>query len=160
MSELGGLGSDPADRLGANSKTLYSVCDGIDDANWRALFKPIEEKYRVWIAYGKRRLENKPDGKSAEVETLLFETSQLNEQQYDYFKATLYQRFGIASGDYEHAHDYDEWMRIAEPAYEACRALSRQRRNRLYRARVYGHADRAQSGNGERTRRPRGVLRP
>lgn len=117
------LGSDPADRLGADSKTLYSVCDGIDEGNWRALFRPIEEKYRVWICYGKRRLQNRPDGKSAEVETLLFETSQLNAQQYDYFKATFYQRFGIASGDYEQAGDYDEWMRIAEPAYEACRAL-------------------------------------
>ena len=132
------LGSDPSERLGSGgAELLYSVCDGVDEGGWRERFRPIEEKYQIWILYGKRTLENRPDGKSAEAEVLLFECSEMDPRRYNYFKATLYQRFGIASGDYEDSPDFDRWMRIAEPAYEAARALLGREKPTVFIAHEY-----------------------
>ncbi|MBT3270076.1 hypothetical protein HN371_23215 [Candidatus Poribacteria bacterium] len=119
------LGTSPEERLGAaGSRILYSVCDGIDEGGWRRVFRPVEEAYQVWLTYGTRPFRDMATGATMDAEVLLVETSTLNAARYDYQKATYYQRFGIASGDYEHEPDYDLWMRIAEPAYGAVMAMT------------------------------------
>jgi hypothetical protein len=126
------LGTPPAERLGAGSEILYSVCDGIDAAGWRSVFRPIEEAYQVWFTYGLRPFRDMATGETMEAELLLVETSALNAARYAYQKATYYQRFGIASGDYEDHPDFDQWMRIAEPAYEGVMALTQAHDRPVY----------------------------
>jgi glycosyltransferase involved in cell wall biosynthesis len=117
------LGLPLGARLGDGGRVLYSLCDGVDEDNWRNVFRPVEEKYHVWITYGTRRFEHAETGDAADVEVLLIEASETHALRLNYFKATMYQRFGIAAGDYEAYADFEHWMRVAEPAYEATMAL-------------------------------------
>jgi glycosyltransferase involved in cell wall biosynthesis len=119
------LGTPIAARLGNGGRVLYSICDGIDEDGYRALFRPIEEKFQVWITYGTRRFGNHATDITNEVDVLLIEAAEMDPRRLVYWKATLYQRFGIASGSYEQYSDYEHWTRIAEPAYEAAMALIR-----------------------------------
>lgn len=119
------LGTSPSERLGTGGRVLYSVCDGIDTGRWRDVFRPIEERHKVWITYGTRRFEDREAGTSNDVDVLLIEASSIDPGRLTYFKATLYQRFGIASAQYEAYSDFEHWMRISEPAYEAAIAFLR-----------------------------------
>lgn len=117
------LGTPISSRLGERGRVLYSICDGVDEGNYRALFRPIEEKFQVWITYGTRPFNNHATGVRNDAEVLLVEASQTDPRRLAYWKATLYQRFGIPSNRYEHIPDYEQWTRLAEPSYEAVMAL-------------------------------------
>lgn len=124
------LGSSPDTRLGVGGRVLYSLCDGIDeDSKWRSLFRSIEDKYQVWITYGVRRFADQATGVSEDIEVLLVETSGMDRGRLNYFKSGVFQRFGIASGNYESYGDYELWLSVAEPAYEAVMALVRAKEN-------------------------------
>lgn len=126
------LGTPPDERLGVGSRILYSVCDGIDEGGWRGVFRRVEEEYQVWFTYGVRPFRDMATGETMEAELLLVETSGLNAARYDYQKATYYQRFGIASGDYEDHPDFEQWMRLAEPAYDGVMALTQGENRPVY----------------------------
>ena len=49
----------------------------------------------------------------------------VNEDRLNVFKHRLWETFGIDSGQYENAWDYEEYTRLAEPAYYALLALMR-----------------------------------
>jgi len=112
------------ERLGKDGEVLYSSFDGIDKGNYAKIFKPIEEKYYTWLVYGKRRFFDRASGLETFPEVILIEPSNVNENRANYFKASLYHRFGIQSHLYENEWEYEQYVRIAEPGYEALRALT------------------------------------
>ena len=118
------LGTPLAERLGSDSELLYCVCDGVDRGNWRRVFRPIEDFYHVWITYGLRRFRDRATGRTAEAELLLIEATEMDPARLNYIKATIYQRFGIPSGNYEMYSDYIHWLKIGDPAYDAVMALT------------------------------------
>ena len=62
-------------------------------------------------------------GHASAVEVLLVDVSQVNRELENRFKFDLYQRFGLQSDRYESTWDYLQYLRLAEPAYEALQAL-------------------------------------
>ncbi len=110
-------------RLGATGKVLYSSVDGIVGGPYAQAFRKIEQQFGVGVIYGKRRFIADRDGVDAEAEVLLFDVHTVNRDLLNRFKARLWEHFGIDSLRYEFIWDFEEYMRIAEPAIAALRAM-------------------------------------
>ncbi|MCD6508685.1 hypothetical protein J7M22_18960 [Candidatus Poribacteria bacterium] len=113
---------DPKDPLG-DGEVLYSSLGGIDKGGYKSMFKPIEEKYHVWIVYGKRDFIDRISDVKNEVEVILVDTSSIHIDRENFFKANLYRRFGLQSDRYEHSDEFELYLRMAEPAYDAVKTL-------------------------------------
>jgi glycosyltransferase involved in cell wall biosynthesis len=113
---------DAKDPLG-DGEVLYSSLEGTDKGGYKPLFKPIEEKYHVWIIYGKRSFMDKARDVKNEVEVILVDTSSIHQDRENFFKAGLYRRFGLQSDRYEGGDEFELYMRMAEPAYDAVKVL-------------------------------------
>ncbi len=111
-------------RLGVGGKVIYSSVDGVFGGPYAQAFRRIEQQFGVGVIYGKRKYTPDRSGVEAEAEVLLFDIHSFNRDQLNRFKAKLWERFGIDSMRYENIWDYDEYMRIAEPAITALRALN------------------------------------
>lgn len=114
---------DPEQRLGAHGEVLYSSIDNIDRANLGGKFRPVEWAFNVAIVYGKRKYVNDGEGRTGEAEVLLIDVFRANPDRLNVFKFRLWNTFGIDSGKYERSWDYEEYTRLAEPAYYALLAL-------------------------------------
>lgn len=111
-------------RLGKGGKVLYSSLDGLDKVEFSDEFKKIEEKYNIALVYGKRPFRT--NGQRDETifhEVLLVESSHINQDEEDRFKRELFDRFGIESDRYEDVWEYEQYLRIAEPGYDALEVL-------------------------------------
>ena len=115
--------ADPATRLGEHGKVLYSSIDDIDECGLGAKFRPVEWAFDVKIIYGKRTYAPPGEGRTGEAEVLLIDVFRVNPDRLNIFKLRLWERFGLDSSKYEKAWDYEEYTRIAEPAFYALRAL-------------------------------------
>lgn len=113
------------ERLGPEGQVLYSSLDGIDDAGIGFRLRPIEWAFDVAIVYGRRRFKTAGDGRVGEAELLLLDVHRSSRLRLDQFKARLWERFGIDSRRYEHDWGYEEYVRLAEPAFHAALALLR-----------------------------------
>ncbi|MFO0873229.1 MAG: hypothetical protein U0575_04575 [Phycisphaerales bacterium] len=117
------------ERLGPDAQVLYSGLDGIDRANIGVRLKPIEWAFNVAIVYGRRRFHmatpGDEDGRSGDAEVLLIDVANISRSRIDKFKARLFERFGLDSLRYEHDWGYEEYVRLAEPAFHAALALIR-----------------------------------
>jgi len=120
------ISTDPEDRLGAHGEVLYSSIDGIDRAGLGGKFRPVEWAFNVAIVYGKRRYTTPGDARQGEAEVLLFDVFRANPDRLNVFKLRLWETFGIDSSKYEGSWDYEEYTRLAEPAYYALSALLEQ----------------------------------
>ncbi len=117
-------GDRPApERLGPGGKVLYSSLDGVDEDAWAGKFARIERSYDVRVLYGTRRLTNGQQEDPAEVEVLLVDVFRCNQNRLNLFKAQLYQRFAVPSDRFEHIWEFEEYIRLAEPAWEAAVAI-------------------------------------
>ena len=114
---------DPAKRLGDDGKILYSSVDNIDELNLAGRLRPIEWAFDVAIIYGKRQFEVAGDSRSGEADVLLIDVFRTNQDRLSLFKLRLSETFGIDSTRYEDAWDYEEYVRLAEPAFYALMAL-------------------------------------
>lgn len=114
---------DPEARLGDNGKVLYSSIDQIDRVGLAGQFKPVEWAFNVAIVYGKRMYDHFVDGTTGEAEVLLIDVFRPNHDRLNQFKFRMWERFRIDSGKYDSAWDYEEYVRLAEPATYALRAL-------------------------------------
>ena len=114
---------DPEARLGEHGEVLYSSIDGIDRAGLAGKFRPVEWAFNVAIVYGKRRYTTPGDGRPGEAEVLLFDVFRANPDRLNVFKLRLWETFGIDSSIYEKSWDYEEYTRLAEPAYYTLQAL-------------------------------------
>ncbi len=110
-------------RLGEGGEVLYSSIDGIRKTPYAAALQAIEEAYQVAIVYGKRRFADGSTGIVTFPEVILIEASTINQERENLFKWHLYERFGIDSYRYQNDWGYEEYVRIAEPAYDALRSL-------------------------------------
>ena len=114
--------------LGPEGTLLHDSRNGVrSDAAGEALSK-VEARRGVRILYGRRRLRC-PDG-AVEPEVLLVDVESGAPKGLDRFKHQLYQAWGLASDRYEGEWEYELYVRLAEPAYEAVAALLGDRRGR------------------------------
>lgn len=117
-----------SEALGPEGILLHDSRNGVrSDAAGEALSK-VEARRGVRILYGRRRLRC-PDG-AVEPEVLLVDVESGAPNGLDRFKHQLYQAFGLASDRYEEEWEYELYVRLAEPAYEAVLALLGDRRGR------------------------------
>ncbi len=110
-------------RLGPEGEILYSRPDDIVPSPWRERFSAIENTYDVGIIYGKRNVQEPCSGRQVEVEVLLVDVFHANESRLNLFKAELYSKFAVPSHKFQDTWEYEQYVRLAEPAFEALRAI-------------------------------------
>ncbi len=111
------------DRLGADGEVLYSALDGIDTGDYGRLFHAVQSSYDVGIIYGKRTFQETYGQVPAEVEVLLIDVFHTNINRLNLFKAELFKKFHIPSQPFESIWEFEEYVRMAEPAFDAINAL-------------------------------------
>ncbi len=112
-----------AERFGPDGEVLYSSIDGIDTADWADKFRPVEQAYEVGIVYGTRRINDGDSTVPAEVEVLLVDVFRCNPDRLNRFKSELFRRFSVPSDEFEHIWEFEQYVRLAEPAWEAMRVI-------------------------------------
>ncbi len=105
-----------------DGEIVYSSPSGMRGGEIGHALQPIEQKYRVPLVYGRRQVVNGA-GAAEAVEVLLVDVGQVNTVLENRFKFDLYQKFGLQSDRYESSWDYLQYVRLAEPAYEALLGL-------------------------------------
>lgn len=108
---------DPEARLGEQGEVLYSSIDQLDRVNLSGKLRPVEWAFNVAIVYGKRHFKSVTDGRHGEAEVLLIDVSRVNHDRLNVFKLRLWETFGLDSSRYENEWDFEEYLRLAEPAY-------------------------------------------
>ncbi len=111
------------ERLGKNGRILYSSLDEITPPEWREKFLPIERTYDVGIIYGLRKIFEPYSGREVEVEVLLVNVFHVNHTRLNLFKGELFKKFDVASQEFENVWEYEQYVRIAEPLFEAFKVL-------------------------------------
>ena len=112
-----------AERLGPGGQVIYSSLDDIDTGNWASKFKPIQQSYQVGIVYGRRTLTDGPTARDAEVEVLLLDVFHCNRDRLNLFKAGLFTKFSVPSDRFEGIWEFEQYVRLAEPACEALHVI-------------------------------------
>lgn len=110
-------------RLGPQGEVLYSSMDSLSRSPLAPRFSEIEQQFDVGIVYGRRKFVDKETGVVSTPEVLLLDVSRYDMNRLGAFKFALWERFGIDSGKYEHIWDYEQYLRIAQPAIAALHAL-------------------------------------
>ena len=118
-------------RLGEGGHVTYSSLDGVCPPQWREKFMPIEKTYDVGIIYGHRKVEDACTGKSVEAEVLVIDVFHANRDRLNLFKAELFKKFFIPSHDFEKIWEYEEYVRLAEPGFEALKAIGCNNGNQM-----------------------------
>lgn len=114
----------PLDRLGPFAQELwYSGPDHIDARGLGAVLRPIEWAFGVRIVYGTRRFGGPGSGPPTTAEVLLIDVTNPARERLAAFKWFLWEHFKVDSQKYENGWDYEEYCRLAEPAYHALSAL-------------------------------------
>lgn len=115
--------AEPEKRLGEHGQVLYSSIDQIDELGLGTRFRPVEWAFNVAIVYGTRDYDPPGQDRHGQAEVLLIDVFNVNRDRLNVFKLRLWETFGLDSARYEHAWDYEEYVRLAEPAFYALRAL-------------------------------------
>ncbi len=110
-------------RLGDGGKVIYSSLDEIQPGEYLEKFSPIEKTYDVGIIYGKRPVSDPCTGKSVEAEVLLVDVFHANKNRLNLFKGELYKKFAVPSQEFENVWEYEQYVRLAEPGFEALKAI-------------------------------------
>lgn len=117
-----GAVQNPLERIGDEAtRILYSGPDNIDTGGWGAVLKPIEWAFGTPIVYGLRRL--KDDSHDAEAEVLLFDVTAPEPSRLAALKFLLFENFALPAQRFESSWDFEEYCRLADPAYHALIAL-------------------------------------
>ncbi len=112
-----------SERLGPDGDVLYSSLDGLTKNQYAASLAKVERKYHVNIVYGRRTLLCPWSRLKTSVEIILIDIGRINQQHLNRFKGLLYDKFGICSDRYEQYWDFEQYVRLAQPALEAVQAL-------------------------------------
>jgi hypothetical protein len=116
--------SQPPDlRLGEGGKVYYSSVDGFEPPEWHKKFSAIERTYDVGIIYGTRMVHEPCTGETVEAEVLLIDVFSINQKRLSLFKGELWKKFAIPSDNFESAWEFEQYVRLAEPGYEALSAI-------------------------------------
>lgn len=119
FSTAGGVES----RLGPGGEVLYSSVDGRTSHQMAGAFREIQQRYHVGLVYGRRLIRDPLSGVEERPEVLLVDVSHAALEPVAILKSGFHRAFGIVSTRYEHIWDYEQWVRLAEPALAAIRAL-------------------------------------
>ncbi len=109
--------------LNALNTVMYHAAEGIYKTPYADELSKIEKTHHVELIYGQRRFENKDQQINTITDILLINVSNSNEDLTSQFKWQLYEHFGIDSTRYESEWEYEEYIRLAEPAYSALQTL-------------------------------------
>jgi hypothetical protein len=115
-----------AEPLGVDGTVLYDNWSGVWSESVGTALYDIERQRGVRLVYGRRRFLC-PDGTQVEPEVLLVDVEGSVPHGLDHFKFLLFQAFGLASDRYDGEWEYEQYMRLAEPAYDAVMSLLRDR---------------------------------
>ena len=110
-------------RLGEGGHVIYSSLDAVESPPWRKRFRPIEKTYDVGIIYGTRKIDEPCSGREVRAEVLLIDVFHSNKDRLNLFKAELFKKFAVPSDRFENIWDYEEYVRLAEPGFEALKAI-------------------------------------
>ena len=110
-------------RLGPLGEVLYSSLDSLYRSPLAERFREIEQTYDVGIVYGRRRYTDKETGITSTPEVLLIDCNRYDQNKLNAFKFELYDKFGIESSRYQDIWDFEQYMRLAQPAIAALHAL-------------------------------------
>ena len=110
-------------RLGEGGKIFYSSVDGLQPDEWRQKFSAIERTFDVGIIYGTRIVHEPCTGETVEVEVLLIDVFSINQKRLSLLKAEFWKKFAIPSDNFESAWEFEQYVRLAEPGYEALNAI-------------------------------------
>ena len=113
----------PGADLGGLDTILYRASEGITDTPHAKAISEIEQTYHVEIVYGQRRFADKDKAVTTLTDVILVNVSSSNEALAAQFKWQLYEHFQIESNRYENEWEFEEYVRLAEPAYAALRAI-------------------------------------
>ena len=116
----------PAEIKGGNS--LYQVRLSQGELHHRGdvvdiLMAFTQEAYDVNIVYGRRKFVDKESGITSVPEILLIDVSRFDKEKIGVFKFQLWKSFGIDSSKYENIWDFEQYVRLAQPALAALHAL-------------------------------------
>lgn len=110
------------DPLGPDGTVLYDNWNGTWEHDIGTHLYDIETRRGVRLVYGRRPFKC-ADGSIVEPEVLLVDVEGAAPSGLAQFKFALFQRFGLTSDRYESHWEFEQYMRLAEPAYEALQAL-------------------------------------
>jgi hypothetical protein len=110
-------------RLGAGGTVIYSSLDGINRTPLGQALADIEARYEVAIVFGRRTFTDARSGVSSSPEALLIDVSRYDAARIGEFKFRAWERFGLDSSRYDRNWDFEQWMRLGEPAIDALRAI-------------------------------------
>ena len=110
-------------RLGPMGEVLYSSLDSLYRSPLAARFREIEQAYGVGIVYGRRKFVEKETGVVCTPEILLIDVARFDAEKIGLFKFRLWEKFAVESSKYDYIWDFEQWMRLAEPAIAALHAL-------------------------------------
>jgi hypothetical protein len=110
-------------RLGQGGHVIYSSLDAVHTPPWREKFLPIERTYDVGIVYGRRAIDEPCTGRRIEAEVILVDVFHSNRDRLNLFKGELYKKFGVPGDRFEKVWEFEEYVRLAEPGFEALKAI-------------------------------------
>ena len=113
----------PGADLGELDAVLYRSSEGIADTPHAHALSEIEHDYDVELVYGQRKFVDKNNNVTTLTDVMLVNVSNSNEVRTSQFKWHLYEHFDIESSRYESEWEYEEYVRLAEPAYDALQVL-------------------------------------
>ena len=116
----------PGAELSGLETVFYHAAGGITETPHADALSGIEQTYGVAILYGQRRFVNENQNITMLTDVILVDVSNSNEQPTAHFKWELYEQFHIESSRYESEWEFEEYVRLAEPAYDALRVLLTQ----------------------------------
>jgi len=114
---------DPHKRLGDEGTVLYSSVDSIDALDLGARLRPIEWAFNTPIVFGRRTFDIPGTDRHGEADVLMIDVFNMSADRLGRFKYMLAERFGVDSSRYDNHWDYEEYVRLAEPAFYALAAL-------------------------------------
>jgi hypothetical protein len=114
---------DPTKRLGDTGTVLYSSVDQIDELGLGRKLRPIEWAFNTPIVYGRRTFDVPGDTRTGEADVLMIDVFNISADRLSLFKYRLNERFGLDSMRYDKHWDFEEYIRLAEPAFYALNAL-------------------------------------
>ncbi len=110
-------------RLGEGGTVLYSSLDAVAEPQLAQKFRAIERTYDVGIIYGRRKVIEPCNARQVEVEVLLVDVFHCNPDRLSLFKGELFRKFAVPSHEFEKVWEYEQYVRLAEPGFEALKAI-------------------------------------
>ncbi len=112
--------ADAANPLGPDGEVVFDNGRGVWDSAVGPVLDAVAMRYGVRLVYGRRQWSH--EGGQARPEVVLVDVSHAP-AGFDLFKYYLSERFGIDSRRYEWMPEYEHYLRLSEPGYDAIAGL-------------------------------------